>query len=442
MSHIFPRHCHSDLPTAVAGEGCYLIDQNGKRYFDGSGGAAVSCLGHSNERIRAAIKAQVDKLAYAHTSFFTSEPAESLADCLVAHAPGDINRVYFVSGGSEAVEAAIKLARQYHVERGEPQRSRLIARRQSYHGNTIGALSAGGNIWRRAQFAPLLVEMSHIAPYYEYAERLETESLDAYAIRTANDLEVEILRLGPENVMAFIAEPVVGATMGAVSASPLYFRRIREICDRYGLLLILDEVMCGMGRTGHLFAYEAESIVPDIICIAKGLGAGYQPIGAMMCSSSIYNTIADGSGFFHHGHTYLSHPVAAAAGLAVLQEFEDHNLISQVRSRGAFLHAALMGRLAQHQNVGDIRGRGLFWGIELVADRATKTPFHSAMGIAGKLKKAAFSEGLLCYPMAGTRDGQNGDHILIAPPFISSEGELDKLVTILERSLAAVLHEP
>ena len=245
MSHVFPRHCHSDLPTAVGGEGCYLIDAEGKRYFDGSGGAAVSCLGHSNQRVRDAIKAQVDKLAFAHTGFLTSEPAEALADLLIANAPGDLDRVYFVSGGSEAVESAIKLARQYHVERGEPQRRHLIARRQSYHGNTIGALSAGGNAWRRQQFAPLLVEMSHIAPCYDYAERPEGESLEAYGLRVADELEAEILRLGTDSVMAFIAEPVVGATLGAVPSVPGYFRRVREICDAYGVLLILDEVMCG-----------------------------------------------------------------------------------------------------------------------------------------------------------------------------------------------------
>lgn len=439
MSHVFPRHCHSNLPTAASGDGCYLIDQNGKRYFDGSGGAAVSCLGHSNQHVRDAIKTQVDQLAYAHTSFFTSDPAEALADHLIARAPGALDRVYFVSGGSEAVESAIKLARQYYVERGEPQRRHLIARRQSYHGNTLGALSAGGNAWRRAQFAPLLVDVSHIAPCYEYAERADGESLEAYGLRTANELEAEILRLGPDSVMAFIAEPVVGATSGAVTAAPGYFKRIREICDQYGVLLILDEVMCGMGRTGHLFACDAEGIAPDILCIAKGLGAGYQPIGAMLCSTGVYDAIANGTGFFQHGHTYLGHPIACAAGLAVLQEFETHNLIAQVQERGAFLESALRARFGQHAHVGDIRGRGLFWGVELVADRDTKTPFDPKLGLAGKLKKTAQAEGLLCYPMGGTRDGRVGDHILLAPPFISTEEQLASVVDILGRSIDTVL---
>lgn len=439
MSHVFPRHCHADLPTAVAGDGCFLIDARGKRYFDGSGGAAVSCLGHSNARVTEAIKAQLDQLAYAHTSFFTSAPAEALADLLIAQAPGEIDRVYFVSGGSEAVEAAIKLARQFHLENGAPERRHLIARRQSYHGNTLGALSAGGNAWRRQQFAPLLVEMSHIAPCYDYAERAADETPEAYGARAADELEAEILRLGPDTVMAFIAEPVVGATLGAVPAVPGYFRRIREICDRYGVLLILDEVMCGMGRTGHLFACEAEGIAPDILCIAKGLGAGYQPIGAMLCTRRIYDTIAAGTGFFQHGHTYLAHPVATAAGLAVLREILEKDLVTQVRARGAHLEGTLRARFGQNPHIGDIRGRGLFWGLELVADRETKQPFDPALGLAGKIKKAAFAEGLLCYPMPGTRDGRIGDHVMLAPPFIATEAELDDMTGRLERAMTGVL---
>ena len=439
MSHVFPRHCQSDLPTAVGGDGCFLIDHTGKRYFDGSGGAAVSCLGHSNARVTQAIKDQVDKLAFAHTGFFTSDPAEDLADLLIEHAPGDLDRVYFVSGGSEAVEAAIKLARQFHVENGEPQREHVIARRQSYHGNTLGALSAGGNEMRRKQFSPLLVGMSHIAPCYEYAERGEDETLEVYGQRVANELEEEILRLGADKVIAFLAEPVVGATLGAVAAVDGYFTRIREICDQYGVLLILDEVMCGMGRTGHLFACSADDVTPDIVCIAKGLGAGYQPIGAMLCTKRIYDVIAEGSGFFQHGHTYVGHPVAAAAALAVLKEILENDLIAQVRKRGTYFDAQLRKRFGQHPHVGEIRGRGLFWGVELVKDRASKTPFDPSRGLAGKIKKAAFDEGLVCYPMQGTRDGAIGDHILLAPPFIATEAELDGALDCLDRALNAVI---
>ncbi len=439
MSHIFPRSMKSSPPMAVGGQGCYLIDATGKQYLDASGGAAVSCLGHGDRTVIDAIKAQLDRLAYAHTGFFTSQPAEELADLLIGHAPGTLDRVYLVSGGSEATEAAIKLARQYFVEKGEPDRGRLIARKQSYHGNTIGALSAGGNAWRRAQFAPLLLDMSHIDPCYPYRLQNEDESAQEYGQRAANLLEEELLRVGPETVMAFMAEPVVGATAGALAPAPGYFKRIREICDRYGILLILDEVMCGMGRTGTLFACEQDGIAPDILCIAKGLGAGYQPIGAMLCTSEIYDTIGAGSGFFQHGHTYLGHPVAAAAGLAVVGSVLDRGLLENVRSQGALLSNALRDRFGGHPHVGDIRGRGLFMGLELVADRGTKAPFDPALKLAAGIKAAAFEAGLICYPMSGTIDGRTGDHILLAPPFIISDAQIGELVDKLGQAIDATL---
>lgn len=439
MSHLFPRHTKANLPTAVGGDGCYLIDSTGKRYFDGSGGAAVSCLGHSDAAVIAAVQQQVGQLAFAHTGFMTSEPAEALADLLIANAPGDLDRVYFVSGGSEATEAAIKLARQYFLEKGEPERRHLIARRQSYHGNTLGALAAGGNAWRRQQFDPLLIGVSHIAPCYEYVDRAEGESSFDYGQRAANELEAEILRLGPETVMAFMAEPVVGATSGAVPAVEGYFKRIREICDKYGVLLILDEVMCGMGRTGHLFACDADGVAPDILCIAKGLGAGYQPIGAMLCSRQIYETIEGGSGFFQHGHTYIGHPVATAAGLAVVSQMLERDLVARCAAMGDRLQSALQERFGQHPNIGDIRGRGLFRGIELVRDRDSKTPFDPSLGLAAKIKKAAFEAGLICYPMSGTRDGRNGDHILLAPPFIISEDQIAEVVDKLDVAITQSL---
>ena len=439
MSHVFPRHSKIQPPVAASGDGCYVIDTNGKRYFDGSGGAAVSCLGHSDAEVTEAVKTQLDQLAFAHTSFFTSQPAEELADLLIEHAPTSIERVYFVSGGSEATESAIKLARQYFVEKGKPQRRHLIARKQSYHGNTIGALSAGGNEWRRQQFAPILVDVSHIAPCYEYTLRQESESAFEYGQRAAQELEDEILRLGEDSVMAFMAEPVVGATLGAVPAVEGYYTRIREICDKYGVLLILDEVMCGMGRTGHLFACEADNVRPDILCIAKGLGAGYQPIGAMLCSGEIYDTIANGTGFFQHGHTYLAHPCATAAGLAVVKAILDRGLLARVKDMGEKLQDALVAEFGQHPHVGDIRGRGLFRGIEIVKDRETKEPFDPALGLAGKLKKAAFAEGLACYPMAGTRDGKNGDHILLAPPYIMTEDQIPDIIEPLKKAMAQVI---
>ena len=439
MSHVFPRHSHIAAPIAVSGEGCYLIDSNGKRYFDGSGGAAVSCLGHSDAEVKAAIIDQLDHLAFAHTGFFSSAPAEALADALAQAAPGPLNRVYFVSGGSEAVEAALKLARQYFVERGMPEKQYLIGRRQSYHGNTLGALAAGGNAWRRAQFAPLLFDSHHIAPCFAYREQQDDETEFAYGQRAANALEDEILRLGPDKVMAFIAETVVGATLGAVPAVDGYFKRIREICDRYDVLLILDEVMCGMGRTGKLFAYEAEDIQPDIVTIAKGLGAGYQPIGAFLCSDHIYQTIADGSGFFQHGHTYLGHPTACAAAYAVVQKMTQKNLPARVQMMGAKLRQALQDAFGQHPHIGDIRGRGLFLGLEFVQDREQKTPFEPHMSINRKIKAAAFETGLICYPMGGTVDGKSGDHLLLAPPFILDDKHIDEIITKLSTAFAATL---
>ncbi|MDW4549712.1 aspartate aminotransferase family protein [Defluviimonas sp. D31] len=440
-NHIFGRSTKWTLPTAVKGDGCYLIDDSGKRYLDGSGGAAVSCLGHSDAKVRAALHDQLDRVAFAHTGFFTSDPAEALADRLIAKAPEGIDRVYLVSGGSEAVEAALKLARQYFLETGQPSRHRVIARRQSYHGNTLGALATGGNEWRRAQFRPLLVETTHIAPCYEYRDRTEVETQEAYGQRAAEELEAEIQRLGPETVMAFVAEPVVGATAGAVPAVPGYLRRIREICDRHGILLILDEVMCGMGRTGHLFACMEDGVAPDMITIAKGLGAGYQPIGALLCTEAIYEAIKAGSGFFQHGHTYMGHAMAAAAANAVLGRILDDGLLPRVREQGAKLDAALRDRLGQHPHVGDIRGRGLFRGVELVADRETKAPFDPARKLNARIKAEAFAEGLICYPMGGTIDGQRGDHVLLAPPFIISDAEIDelttKLATAIDRALAA-----
>jgi adenosylmethionine-8-amino-7-oxononanoate aminotransferase len=439
QSHVFPRHTKSALPTIARGEGVYLYDRDGKQYFDGSGGAAVSCLGHGDPDVIAAIKSQLDEIAYAHTSFFTSDPAEKLADKLISHAPEGIDRAYFVSGGSEAMEAALKLARQYFVETGQPQRRHVIARKQSYHGNTLGALATGGNAWRRAPFAPLMVETTHISACFEYRGKAAEETTHAYGLRVANELEAEIQRLGEDKVFAFVAEPVVGATAGAVPAVKGYFKRIREICDQYGVLLILDEVMCGMGRTGTLFASEQEGIAPDIVAVAKGLGAGYQPIGAMLCSAEIYAAIEKGSGFFQHGHTYVGHPTACAASLAVLTKLTDGGLVERCADMGNRLQDALEQAFGQHPNIGDIRGRGLFRGIEIVEDRETKRPFDPARAIHKALKKETFAAGLACYPMGGTVDGQNGDHILLAPPFIMQDHHIDEVVTKLGVAIAKVL---
>jgi adenosylmethionine-8-amino-7-oxononanoate aminotransferase len=439
MSKLIHRSFKSTPRVAASADGIHLVDQDGKRYLDASGGAAVSCLGHHHADVLAAMHAQIDKLAYAHTSFFTTEVAEALGEHLVANAPGDLDQVYFVSGGSEAVEAALKLARQYFVEIGQNDRTRFVARRQSYHGNTLGALAVGGNAWRRRQFAPLLMDVAHVSPVYEYRDRGADETQDAYTARLLAELDAEFQRLGPETVIAFVAETVVGATAGAVPPTPGYFKGVRELCDRYGILLIVDEVMCGMGRTGTLHAIEQEGVVPDLMTIAKGLGGGYQPIGAVLASSKITDPIRQGSGLFQHGHTYIGHPVAAAAALAVQQVIERDGLLANVRARGDQLHAALVQRLGNHPHVGDIRGRGLFLGIELVQDRERKTPFDPAERLHQKLKQQAMECGLLVYPMGGTIDGQRGDHILVAPPFIVTESEVDEIADRLARTIALAL---
>lgn len=433
---VFGRHATAELPVAVGGDGPYLIDSDGKRYLDACGGAAVSCLGHSAHAVARAAAAQLERMPYAHTAFFTSEPAELLAERLADRAPMADARVYFVSGGSEATEAAIKLARQYHLERGAPERVNVIARWQSYHGNTLGALAAGGNRWRRAQFAPMLSDaFHHVDACHYWRWGAPGESAEAYGERVAGSLAAKIEELGPETVCAFIVEPVVGATMGAVPAAPGYFARIREICDRYGVVMICDEVMCGMGRTGALFASELENVEPDIVCVAKGLGAGLQPVGAMIASGKVFDAIAGGSGFFHHGHTYIGHPVACAAAGAVLDEIEGRSLLEAARRQGDFLRAALEDRFRDHPHVGDIRGRGLLVGVELVLDRDSKEPFDPAARLAASVKRAAMARGLMCYPNSGTIDGRRGDHILLAPPFIVEEAHLAELVDKLAPAL-------
>jgi adenosylmethionine-8-amino-7-oxononanoate aminotransferase len=439
MSAVFHRHLSRSFPTAVSGRGVRVTDSDGREYLDASGGAAVSCLGHGHPDVLAAMHEQIDRLAYAHTSFFTTEVAEELAAHLVRRAPAGMSHAYFVSGGSEGVEAALKMARQYFVEIGEPQRSRFIARRQSYHGNTLGALAVGGNAWRRAQFAPLLIDVEHVAPCYEYRDRGPAETPEAYGARLAAELDATIVRLGPEQVIAFIAETVGGATAGVLTAVPGYFRRVREVCDRYGVLLILDEVMCGMGRCGTLHACEAEGVVPDLLVIAKGLGGGYQPIGAVLAQARIVEAMRQGSGFFQHGHTYLGHAVACAAALAVQGVIERDGLLAQVRDRGAYLLEGLRRRFGGHPHVGDIRGRGLFVGLEFVRDRASREPFDPALQVHATLKRLAMDHGLMCYPMGGTIDGRRGDHVLLAPPFTATEDDIDEIVLRLDRALGRTL---
>jgi adenosylmethionine-8-amino-7-oxononanoate aminotransferase len=438
-THVFHRHLRHTPPVASSGQGVYLTDAQGKRYIDASGGAAVSCLGHGHPDVLAAMHAQIDRLAYAHTSFFTTEVAEALGDKLIQTAPQGMSHVYFVSGGSEAIEAALKMARQYFVEIGQPQRQHFIARQQSYHGNTLGALAIGGNQWRREPFAPILIEATHVSPCYPYREQQAGETPGQYGQRLAQELEQAIVEKGADRVIAFVAETVGGATAGVLAPVPGYFKAVREVCDRYGVLLILDEVMCGMGRTGTLHACEQEGVLPDLLAVAKGLGGGYQPIGAVLAQADIVDAMREGSGFFQHGHTYLGHAVACAAALAVQQVIERDQLLAQVRVRGGFLQQVMRSSWGEHPHVGDIRGRGLFWGVELVQDRASKTPFDPACKLHARIRQEAMARGLMVYPMGGTVDGRYGDHVLLAPPFIASEAELTMMVERLGSAMDAAI---
>ena len=440
MSRILHRSLRTDPLLAVSGRGLMVQGAEGPPVIDASGGAAVACIGHGDPRVVRAITEQAEKLAYAHTVFFTCEAAEELAEMLVGHEPGGLSHAYFVSSGSEAMEAALKLARQYFLEIGQPQRSRFIARRQSYHGNTLGALGLGGNMARREPYEPLLATcFSHVSPCYAYRGQKEGESDADYVARLAAELDAEFQRLGPQTVAAFVAETIVGATAGCVTALPGYFPAMREVCDRHGALLILDEVMSGMGRSGTLHAWEQEGISPDIQAIAKGLGGGYQPIGGILMQEKIVKALAEGSGAFKHGHTYQAHPVACAAALAVQRIIRADNLLENARAMGARLEAALQERFGNHAHVGDIRGRGLFWALEFVEDRASRRSFDPDRKVNETVKDAAMSAGVMIYPMGGTIDGKVGDHVIVAPAYTATAAEIDRIVERLGQAVDRVL---
>jgi adenosylmethionine-8-amino-7-oxononanoate aminotransferase len=441
-SRLLHRNLREDPPAAVGGHGVWLVDAQGREVLDGSGGAAVSCLGHQHPRVLEALASQAKALAYAHTSFFTTEVAEALADDLVGHEPGGLASAYLVCGGSEAVETALKIARQYFLEIGQPRRTHIIARRQSYHGNTLGALAAGRHDGRREAFAPLLSNaFSHVSPAYAYRDQRASESERDFVARLAAELEAEFQRLGPDTVAAFIAEPIVGGTSGCVPAPEGYFPAVRGVCERHGALLILDEVMCGMGRTGTLHAWQQEGVVPDIQAIAKGLGGGYAPIGATLVSGKVVQAMRDGSGIVRHGHTYMAHPLGCAAALAVQQVIREENLLDRVGILGQLLEKRLVDRFGNHHHVGDVRGRGLFYGIEIVADRASKAPFDPALKMNARVKRAALERGLACYPGGGTIDGFKGDHVLLAPPYICTPREIELIVERLGDAVDAAVKD-
>src|SRR5713226_832094 len=438
-SGLFPRHFNKNFPIASRGEGCWIIASDGRRYLDASGQAAVVNIGHGVPEIGRAMAEQSNRIAFAHTTQFHSESAEKLAARVLAIAPPNFQnggRVYFTSGGSEATETAIKLARQYFLETKQPSRYRVVSRKQSYHGSTLGAMSVSGNVARRAPYAPMIPEWGHVAPCFCYHCPFG-KTFPECDLACADDLEAFLQSNDASSVAAFIFEPVVGATLGAASAVDGYTARIAEICRKHGILLIADEVMSGMGRTGKPFASQHWNLEPDIILTGKGIASGYAPLGAVLVSKRVVDAFETGSGVFQHGFTYQAHPVATAAGNAVLDYIEQHSLFARVSPAGETLRAAL-APLASHKNVGDIRGLGLLLGVEFVKDKAAREPFPKEENIAERIRQAALAEKVLTYPTQGCVDGARGDHILLAPPFIITQQECSLIANALQSALNKV----
>jgi hypothetical protein len=437
MTSVLYRTPSATYPTAVAAEGMYIVDAGGKRYLDMSGGAAVSCLGHADPDVVAAVREQVGRLAFAHTAFFTNEPQERLARRLAQRFGDSAARVYFTSGGSEANETALKIAWQYWVARGRPEKKVVISREHSYHGNTFGVLSVSGNAARRRASAAPLLEWPRIAPCYAYRDRGPQENTADYVERVGGELERAIRETGPERVAAFICEPVVGSSLGVVAAEPGYLQRVRNICDRYEVLWIADEIMCGSGRTGTYFAHQHDGVRPDIATLAKGVGGGYQALAATVLAGRVAADL-DRSGFAH-GHTYIGHPVSCAAGCAVQDVLDRDDLLAATRAKGEAFGKLLRERFGDHPRVGDIRGRGLFWALELVAERSSKRGFVNGGGLPGRLQKCAMENGLICYPGGIEVGGAHVPHIMLAPPMILDRTHMlectEKLATVLEQAL-------
>lgn len=436
-SPVFFRDLEHPPLLAVRGEGVYLYDAAGRRYLDAASGAAVCALGHGHPEVIATLRAQADKLAYAHPLRFTSPPMLELAEALTSTAPSNLSRVYFVSGGSEANETAIKLARQYHLACGRPGKYKVISRRVSYHGATLGALALSGQVARRRAFAPMLLPAPTAAPAYCYRCPFG-KTPDTCALECADDLERVILYEGPENVAAFIAEPVSGSSAPGAYPPDAYWRRIREICDRYEVLLIVDEVMSGMGRTGRWWAIQHSGVQPDLLTTAKGLGAGYTPIGAVLVSEEVYATLKRANLPFVHGFTFGGNPLSCAVARKVLEILDRDGLVEWAQVQGEKLLALLRETLGDHPHVGEVRGRGLLLGVEFVADKDKKTPFPAEADIRGRVARACLERGLYVYPGGGSADGVRGDHILIAPPLIVEDVHLEQIATTLQAALEAV----
>lgn len=426
------------LPKAVGGEGIFVIDEAGRRYLDGSSGPALFCLGHGHREVIEAIKAQYDRLSFGYSANFTSDPLDALAETIVDQAGGGMSRVCFVSGGSEATETAIKIALQYHVARGHSGRTHFFARRQSWHGYTMGALALSGHPARRRPYAAALTPVTHLSPANAYRPPpgVAPEDLADYL---AAEFEREVHRVGAERIAAFFFEPVVGAAGGAVPAPEGYAQKMRDICTRYGILMVADEVMCGVGRCGTWRALAHDGVSPDVMVTAKGLAGGYAPLGAALMTEEVYRTIADAFGTIASVHTYSGHTAACAAGLAVQRVIVRDGLVEKCRTDGAYLMGELRDAFGQNPHVGDIRGRGFFVAVELVRDRETKAPFPAALALHQRVRDEAFARGLLCYPSPGTTDGYSGDHVILAPPYIISRPEIDRMVGLLKESVGAAL---
>jgi adenosylmethionine-8-amino-7-oxononanoate aminotransferase len=438
-SGLFPRRFNKDFPLASRGEGCWIIAADGRRFLDASGQAAVVNIGHGVTEIGRVMAEQSSQIAFAHTSQFQTAPAEKLATRLLAMAPPnfrDGGRVYFTSGGSEATETAIKLARQFHLERGQQDRYRVLSRRQSYHGSTLGAMSVSGNVARRTPYEPLLAEWGHIAPCFCYRCPFE-KTFPQCELACADDLQTLLAQSQKEDTAAFIFEPVAGATLGAAVPPEGYAGRVAEICGKNGILLIADEVMTGMGRTGKPFAVQHWGLEPDMLLVGKGIASGYAPLGAVLVSARVVEAFARGSGSFVHGFTYQAHPVTTAAGNAVLDYLEAHHLFERVNGAAQELRSAL-SPLKTHPNVGDVRGLGLLLGVEFVKDKTTREPFPREQNIAERIRQACLEENVLTYPTQGCVDGIRGDHLLLAPPFTISPEESTLIARALQSALAKV----
>ncbi|CAM1500413.1 Fc.00g095750.m01.CDS01 [Cosmosporella sp. VM-42] len=440
-----PRLLHRSLlsrPLSVeSASGVYLKLSSGRQILDGCAGAAVAIIGHGNKDVQNAIMEQVSKVSYVHTGAYTTDSAEDLANFLLEGKPFGLSKAYIVSSGSEAVDSAMKLARQYYVEKGELQRKRFVARKQAYHGNTIGSMSVGSNLARRAPYEDTLMleRVSWVSPAYAYRGQHKDETEEDYARRLVEELDAEFQAVGPETVIAFIAETVGGATAGCITAPKGYFEGVQKVCNKYGILLILDEIMCGSGRVGTYFAFEQEGDVrPDIVTVGKGIGGGYAPIAGALVHERIIDTLRSGTASFNHGHTYQAHPVTCAAALAVQKVVRRDNLVVRCAEMGRLLEASLREVFGDLRYVGNIRGRGLFWGIEFVQDRASKKPFDKRLRFGVKVQEAAMELGLAVYPGTGTADGLVGDHILISPPLTITKDEQDLMIKLLKQAYDSV----